>query len=136
MKNKTILTLVTVAAFIGAFTSCKKGQSNPDSSVIKINALNSGKTITLLNGQKLELTLGNPGDGGYIFNPPQYDSSMLKLNDHVRVISNTQPNLVGNFGGDTWTFNTLKSGNTSLIITAARGSESPVIEFDGTITVR
>jgi predicted secreted protein len=134
MKSKTILTLVAIVAFAGVLASCKK-ENNPNSSVVKINALDSGKTTTILSGQKLQLILGNPGDGGYTFDPPQYDSSMLKLNAHTRIPPANSMN-VGDFGTDVWEFSALKSGTASLTITAARGSENPIIEFTGTITVK
>jgi predicted secreted protein len=135
MKIKSILTFAAIAALVGVLTSCKKGQSMPDSSVVKINALNSGKTIALLNGQKLELTLGNPGDGGYTFDAPKYDSSILKLNDHIR-IAPVKSDRVGDFGSDAWEFSALKSGNAVLTITATRGHDSPVVIFKGTVTVK
>ena len=134
MKSKAILTLITIVAFVGVLASCKKGQS-PNLSVIKINALDSGKTISVLNGQKLQLTLGNPGDGGYTFNAPQYDTSILKLNDHIR-IAPVNSNNIGDFGEDAWEFSALKPGNATLTITAARGPESPIIIFTGSITVK
>ena len=135
MKTKAILTLIAIVSFAGALTSCKKGQSLPNLSVVKINALDSGKSITLLNGQQLELTLGNPGDGGYTFNAPQYDSLILKLNDHMR-IAPVNSNNIGDFGKDAWEFSALKPGNATLTITATRGPESPIVIFTGTVTVK
>jgi predicted secreted protein len=134
MKSKAILTLITIVSLVGVITSCKKGQS-PDLSVVKINALDSGKTITVLNGQKLKLSLGNPGDGGYTFKPAQYNSSLLKLNSHTN-IPPLDKMVVGDFGTDVWEFSALRPGSAALIITAARGPESPVIEFSVTITVK
>ncbi|HEY9001541.1 MAG TPA: protease inhibitor I42 family protein [Mucilaginibacter sp.] len=114
--------------------SCKK-DSNSDSSVVKINALNNGKTVTLLNGQKLQVTLGNPGDGGYSFDQPQYNSSMLKLNSHINTPPANSKN-VGDFGTDTWEFSSLTSGKAALTITATRGSESPIVIFKDTVIVK
>ncbi|MBS1522575.1 MAG: protease inhibitor I42 family protein [Bacteroidetes bacterium] len=134
MKSKTLLTLATIAVFTGTLTSCKKGQNNPDLSV-KINGLDSGKTVTLINGQTLELTLGNPGDGGYTFNPPQYDSTILKLTDHIRIPPVNSAN-IGDFGKDTWRFSTLKPGSATLTITATRGHENPVAMFTDTVVIK
>jgi len=134
MKTRIIFALITIVAFIGVLASCKK-ENNPNSSVVKINASNNGKTVNILNGQKLQVSLGNPGDGGYKFDPPKYDSTLLKLNSHIN-IPPTNKMVVGDFGTDVWEFSALKSGSASLTITAARGSENPIIEFTGTITVK
>jgi len=134
MKSKTILTLVAIVAFAGVLASCKK-ENNSNSSVVKINASNNGKTVNILNGQKLQVSLGNPGDGGYKFDPPKYDSTLLRLNSHIN-IPPTNKMVVGDFGTDVWEFGALKSGSAALTITARRGSESPIIEFTGTIAVK
>jgi predicted secreted protein len=134
MKNKIILTLAIIAAFACTLTSCKK-ENNPNSSVVKINALNNGKTVNLLNGQKLQVSLGNPGDGGYTFDPPKYDSTLLKLNSHTNIPPKDKM-VVGDFGTDVWEFGALRSGSAGLTITATRGTESPVTEFTGTIAVK
>ncbi|MDO3628262.1 protease inhibitor I42 family protein [Mucilaginibacter sp. BT774] len=134
MKSKTILTLFTIVALVGVLTSCKKTQ-DPNLPAKQVTSQDNGKTVTLLEGQILKIKLGNPGDGGYTFDAPKYDSSMLKLNSHINTPPVNNMN-VGDFGTDTWEFSALKSGTAALIITATRGSESPIIIFSGTITVK
>ena len=85
-----------VIAFTGMVTSCKKGQHNPAIPMVEINAQDNGKTITVLPGESLKITLGNPGDGGYSFDAPQYDSSVLTLAEHTHTPSTTDA--TGDFG--------------------------------------
>jgi predicted secreted protein len=136
MKSKLALTLILIIAFTGLVTSCKKGENNANLPSVQINANNNGKTIGLAQGQTLAITLGNPGDGGYTFNAPQYDSSLLSLNNHTHSASAT--NAVGDYGTDRWEFQALKTGATALTITAVRGSDngSTIVIFTGNIAVK
>src|SRR4051812_36304177 len=110
MKNKYTLILTIIALCI-AFTSCKK-ESKTGLPLIQINAQESGKTVTLVQGQSLKLTLGNPADGGYAFDAPQYDALVMNLKAHTHTPSTT--NAIGDGGTDTWEFIALKSGTTDL----------------------
>lgn len=104
--------------------------------MVEINAQDNGKTITVLPGQSLKITLGNPGDGGYSFDAPQYDSSVLTLAEHTHTPSTT--NATGDFGTDSWKFDVHNSGSTALTITATRPFEknSPVVMFKGDIVIK
>ncbi|ASU36493.1 protease inhibitor I42 family protein [Mucilaginibacter xinganensis] len=100
-----------------------------------IDYSNSGKTIKVSRGQIINLTLGNPGDGGYVFDAPEYNSKVLSLiaNTHQPPISNA----IGDFGKDIWQFKALASGSSNLTITATRSFDknNPVVMFSGTIAV-
>lgn len=134
MKNKYTLILTVIALCI-AFTSCKK-ESKTGLPSIQINAQENGKTVALAQGQSLKLTLENPADGGYAFDTPQYDSSVMSLNGHTHTPSTT--NAIGDGGTDTWEFIALKSGTTALTITASRSFEpnNLVTMFTGAVSVK
>jgi predicted secreted protein len=134
MKSKPGLILMFLA-FAVFILSCQKGQ-HVNLPYVQVNGADNGKTINLAQGQTLKVDLGNPGDGGYKFDAPQYDPSVLSLKEHTSTPpANT--NVIGDFGRDTWEFSTLKSGNTSLTVTATRSFEanSTVVIYTGKIAV-
>jgi len=102
---------------------------------ISLTAANSGGTITAVKGQSITVTLSNPGDGGYQFNDPQYNASVLKLNSHTHA-NPVNSNAVGDFGTDTWTFTPQSSGTTTLSIAASRGTADVVTMFSTNISVQ
>jgi predicted secreted protein len=134
MKNKPTLILMFLA-FAVFISSCKKGQ-HVNLPYVQVNGADNGKTISLAQAQTLKVNLVNPGDGGYTFDTPQYDASILSLKSHTQTPpANT--NVVGDFGTDTWEFIALKSGSTSLTVTASRSFEanSTVVIYTGKIAV-
>src|ERR1700758_1923741 len=114
MKSNRILVLTVVIALSAVFLSCKKSGNNPYTP-LQITVLDTGKTIDLKKGQSLKLTLANPGDGGYDFDAPVYDSSLLTLVKHTRTPPPSS-NRVGDFGTDTWEFSGINTGSTTLRI--------------------
>jgi len=134
MKSKPILVLIFLA-FAVSISSCQKGQ-HVNLPYVQVNGADNGKTVSLAQGQTLKVDLGNPGDGGYTFDTPQYDASVLSLKGHTH----TPPpntNVTGDFGTDTWEFIALKSGSTSLTVTASRSfqANSAVVIYTGNIAV-
>ena len=94
------------------------------SAVLGLTSSDNGRTFEVVKGQIITVTLCNPGDGGYQFDTPQYDSSILSLISHINVPINP-PNPPGYSGGcygnDVFKFQALKVGTTELEITASRG---------------
>jgi predicted secreted protein len=135
MKSNRILILISFIALSGVFFSCKKSGINPNAP-LQITALDTGKTIDVTKGQTFDLTLGNPGDGGYAFDIPLYNSSLLTLVKHTHT---PPPNSdrVGDFGTDTWEFSATSTGSTALKITATRGgtTSSTITMFNGSIAI-
>jgi len=114
--------------------SCHKDQNTGDKNIVKqLTAADAGSTASVTMGQTLSLTLGNPGDGGYQFNNPQYKTSVLTLQSHTR--QNGTSN-IGDFGKDTWTFTAKGSGTTTLEVTASRGSTGTISLFSNQISVK
>lgn len=87
---------------------------------LNLTSSDSGDTFEIKRGQTFKVTLGNPGDGGYTFDDPEYDSSILKLLNHQH-INPSYNAAVGNFGQDYWEFEAKNYGKTRLEITASRG---------------
>ncbi len=90
--------------------------------MITLTTADTHKDITAKKGQKIQIMLRNPGDGGYQFDEVTIDRSLLFLDSHTHA---APPNngMVGNFGTDTWIFSTVATGKTSIKITASRSWE-------------
>ncbi len=134
MKTKLSVFLITIIGLSMLISSCKKGGGNSNMQLLQINSQNNGKTIAVSKGQSLRLTLKNPGDGGYSFDTPQYNSSVLSLTGHTH--SSGASSAVGGFGDDAWEFKALKTGESTLVITATRpfDKNNPVVMFSGKVT--
>ncbi len=135
MKIK--LNLATFVIAIISFTSaCKKGEETPVPSEIKITAQQNGQPVALAKGQTLDISLQNPGDGLYSFDTPQYDGTVLRFVDHLH--HGPSNNNAGNYGTDSWDFIAIKTGNTSLAITATQdaGKGATVTMFSNNVSVK
>ena len=90
--------------------------------MITLTSADAHKDIAAKKGQKIQLTLRNPGDGGYQFDEVTLDMSLLILDSHTHT-SSPNNGMVGNFGTDTWIFTAVGSGKTTIKITASRSWE-------------
>lgn len=116
-----------------AIMSCHKDKNTEDNTVKQLTAADAGSTASAAMGQTISLTLGNPGDGGYQFNNPQYKTSVLTLQSHTH---QNGTNNIGDFGKDTWNFTAKGSGTTTLEVTASRGSTETISMFSNQIIVK
>jgi len=133
MKRTYKPALFLLAIMMIAIASCKKDAAS--GKTLTLTVADSGKTLSVVNGEKILVTLGNPGDGGFTFNAWQYNSSVLQLVGHTR---NYPPanSPVGDFGSDTWQFTAIQSGTSTLKITATQSPVETVTMFNGSIKVQ
>jgi len=121
-----------------ALISCKKGSSNDpvpdDPNVVKLSRTDTAKIIAIQKGKIIAITLGNPGDDGYLFNTWHYDATILHLDSHEHTLA-ADPSLVGNFGTDTWRFSTLQVGTTTVHMSASRSKTDSLNMFNHIIKV-
>lgn len=96
---------------------------NALASDLDLTVSDSNKTFEVVKGQMIIITLCNPGDGGYQFDAPKYDSSILSLTSHTNVpIYRSDPYLTGGcYGNDVFKFQALNIGTAKLEITASQG---------------
>lgn len=132
MKFSRHPTVYLLVAVLFALTACKKNSSGL---TVQLSGADSNKTINVVNGEKILITLGNPGDGGYNFDNWQYNSSVLKLVSHTHNAP-ANSDRIGDFGSDTWQFTAIASGTSTMKITAARNAVDVVTMFRGTIQVQ
>ena len=118
-----------------AIMSCHKDKNTADNTVKQLTAADAGGTASVTTGQTISLALGNPGDGGYQFNNPQYNTSVLTLVSHKENIG-AHPDRIGDFGKDIWTFTAKGSGTTTLQVTAHRGTAEIISMFSNQVIVK
>lgn len=138
--NQYLLILCAVTCL--TFSACKKDDKDtqPKQADIVLNGNINGQTVSINKGQTISITLGNPGDGNYYFDPVIYTSGILTLNGHAHKDPTPDKNgnvALGNFGTDTWTFTAAKTGTAAIEITATQPKNPEVaIMFNGNIEVK
>jgi len=105
--------------------------------VIKLSDSDAGKTTDLAKGQIFTLTLPDHIDGGYRFDRPLYDSTILHL-DKLSERSPAANSPMGHPGLAVWQFSALKAGKTILEINASRPWKGggTVTIFKNTVVVK
>ena len=83
----------------------------------------NGKTITLTMADKLQIDAHAAGDGGYSANDPQFDSGVLSQQNH-NYTSPSQDVPTGQSGVDTWIFQPVAVGQTTVTISEKRPWET------------
>lgn len=125
-----LLLLVTVLMFhYSGF--CQKGRT--------LTVKDNGHIVTLRQGAVFTLSLRDPGDGGYAFQAPRYDSAVIRLLSSKH--QSPKERMPGNFGAGVWKFKVLKGGaTTGLEILIQRpwleGKEKPVTDFSVTLKTK
>ena len=119
MKISYNALVVVFLSIVFATSYFNKTTGEPGAQPVSLNESNSGKTVVIQKQQILTLTLFDKVDGGYRFDRPQYDSTVLQL---VKLIENPPAanSAPGQPGQATWQFTTLKTGKTALTVTATR----------------
>jgi len=132
---KTFTNLFAALLVISSMTAaCKKSNTAPTDTIVNTTVTDNGKTIAVTSGQTVAVTLNNPMDGGYEFDTPLYDAGVLTLSSHTHTPGNT--NNIGDGGTDTFNFTSLKSGTTTLSITASRGKTDTISMFVAKVVVQ
>jgi len=109
-------------------------QKQDSSQAINLDSSNNNQTIDVGIDDVIDVTLNNPSDGGYEFNDPEYDKTILKMLSHEHTAPNSQ--LLGDFGEDKWSFQAIKTGKTDLIFYISRSWENQKeVDFQITLNV-
>ena len=111
-----IVLLLAIGIWLGLkFYNQSKNQNQQSENQkieLTLDESNNGETIDLSQGDKFKIVLSDPGDGGYDFDKPQYDKSIIKQVDYQNISPMSEAD--GDFGSDEWTFEVIKSGQTNL----------------------
>jgi predicted secreted protein len=123
-KNKVIYlfglvisTVIIATTAIGVASILTREKNKENFTTKFITADDSGTTLSLKKGDKLNLELKDYGDGGYAWEIVTLDEKILSLTEK----SDSQPSgLMGDFGSDIWVFTTGKTGSTTLELKCSR----------------
>ena len=89
-----------------------QNQSKNQKIELTLNESNNNQIINISQGDKFKVVLSDPGDGGYDFDKPQYDKSIIKQVAYQNINPTSEAD--GDFGSDEWIFEAIKSGQTNL----------------------
>ncbi|MFI5162819.1 MAG: protease inhibitor I42 family protein [Sphingobacteriales bacterium] len=135
MKLAHVVIALLFSPGLLAITCCPKTTSQ--SQVVNLTAKDSLKTLALVKGREFTLTLPDHTDGGYHFDKPQFDTTILRLEKQSE--KPPAPNsALGAPGQVMWQFIAMKTGTTALKITASRPwtKAGVITEFENTVTVK
>ncbi len=125
---------ITIAMAIGALAllaACKPAG---------LTEVDNGRTIEVSKGASLAITLPSNPSTGYAWTVAAVDSSILQQQgDKVYVQGNTDPNIVGAGGTESFTFKGLATGQSTLQLVYSRVWETevaPLQTFEITIVVK
>jgi predicted secreted protein len=105
------IAVITAGTVIGVNLGSQK-QKNPQTPTIFSLTDADNKTIVSMKiGDKLNLTLPDYGDGGYVWELIHNDENLLSKTDQFTWGSS---GLLGDFGKDTWLFTAIHSGSITL----------------------
>ncbi len=129
--KKSLMLLAIVFTMVLLLAACK---------VAPFTEADNGLTIEISIDETFTVTLQSNPTTGYGWTVAAVDSAILQQEgDKVYVQGNTDPNLVGAGGTETFTFTGLEAGQTTLQMVYSRSWETdvpPIQTFEVTIVVR
>ena len=121
MTKKFLVVIIIVGLIIGGIITWKYCKvpfrellGLPKTSVIEVYGKDSGSIIEVTEADSIVITLRNPGDGGYVFDEPEFDPSVLELESHEHLPPLTPK--PGDFGSDRWKFRVLRPKESKIEI--------------------
>ena len=123
-KNKVIylfglvISIAIIATTAISVASMLSDKTTKENNYMKfITAEDSGTTLSLKKGDKLNLELKDYGDGGYSWEIVTLDETVLSLTERF----DSEPSgMLGDFGNDIWVFTAEKTGSTTLELKCSR----------------
>jgi hypothetical protein len=97
---------------------------NKELKKIELSSVDDEKNVVVTKGQIIAITVRNPGDGGFRFDDPKYDSSILQLKNKTHITGMIDPDVnvvrTGDFGEDIFEFESINIGKSKIDITASQ----------------
>jgi predicted secreted protein len=121
-KSLIIIGLVAIAAIaagtvIGVNLTAEKQKNTQIPSIFYLSLADHNTTVSIKKDDKVNLTLQDYGDGGYVWTVAQCDKNLLRQTDQFTWGSS---GMLGDFGKDTWVFTALNTGSTTLELKCQR----------------
>ena len=123
-KNKIIYliglvisTSIIATTAIGVASLLTEKPTKENNTTKLITAEDSGTTLSLKKGEKVNLELKDYGDGGYTWEIITLDEMVLSITERY----DSEPSgMLGDFGNDIWIFTAGNPGSTTLELKCSR----------------
>jgi predicted secreted protein len=138
-KSLLIIGLVAIAAIaagtvIGVNLTTPKQKNLQTPAIFSLTEEDHDTSVSLKIGDKVNLTLQDYGDGGYVWEVIHINENLLSQTDYFTWGSS---GMLGDFGKDTWLFTAMNTGSTTLELRCERsfGEQDICQTFKVTITI-
>lgn len=111
------IAIIAAGTVIGANLLAEQDNTPKKSSTLYLMSSDYNRTVKLNKGDKVNLTLPDYGDGGYVWTITSYDETVLTLTQQFTWGSS---GMLGDFGKDTWIYTAKNTGNTTLELVCKR----------------
>jgi predicted secreted protein len=128
------IAVITAGTVIGVNLSSQGQKNQQTSKVFSLTDVDNNTVVSLKKGDKLNLTLPDYGDGGYVWEIIHTDENMLSKTNQFTWGSS---GMLGDFGKDTWVFTAVNTGNACLELRCQRpfGEQDVCQTFTVTIQI-
>ncbi|HIG99996.1 MAG TPA: hypothetical protein HA258_05385 [Thermoplasmata archaeon] len=143
MKAKTsviIIGLVAVAVItagtvIGVNLSSQTQKDPWKQKSVSLTDADNNSVVSLKIGDKLNITLPDYGDGGYVWDIVRNDENIVFKTDQFNAGGS---GLLGDFGKDTWVFTAIHTGSSTIELRCQRpfGEQDVCQTFTVTVNVQ
>jgi predicted secreted protein len=111
------IAIIAAGTVIGANLLADQENTPKESSTLYLTSSDHNRTVKLNKGDKVNLTLPDYGDGGYVWTITYYDETVLTLTQQFTWGSS---GMLGDFGKDTWIYTANNIGSTALELICKR----------------
>jgi predicted secreted protein len=111
------ISIVAAGTVIGMNLAAEKQKNQQTPSVHYLTIDDANSTVYVKNGETVNLTLPDYGDGGYVWMVTQCDEAFLH---QTKQFNWGGSGMLGDFGKDTWVFTTVGAGSTTLELVCKR----------------
>lgn len=129
------IAVITAGTVIGVNLSSQKQKNLQTPTIFSLTDADNNTIASLKKGDKLNLTLPDYGDGGYVWEMIHNDENILSKTDQFIWGSS---GMLGDFGKDTWLFTAIHTGSTTLELRCQRpfGEQDICQTFTVTINIQ
>lgn len=98
--------------------------------IFRVDERSIEMSAEITTGESFTIDLRNPGSGGYLVRDPEFDSTILRLDNQKSIPPSGDEHKSGDFGRLIYTFKAIAQGNTGIAITIYRPWEKNMPEQD------
>jgi predicted secreted protein len=143
MKAKTSVLIIGLAAIavitagtvIGVNLSSQTQKDLWKEKIFSLTEVDNNTVVSMKIGDKLNITLPDFGDGGYVWEIVHNDENVIFKTDQF---TSGSSGLLGDFGMDTWVFTAIHAGSSTIELRSQRpfGEQDVCQIFTVTVNVQ